>query len=43
MSVDAEPTGAEASIVRAAEDALSQARALSNLNQLNAVSALKLG
>jgi hypothetical protein len=33
----------KASVVHAAEDALSQARASSNLDQLNAVSALKSG
>ena len=35
--------GYGALIVRAAEDTLSQARASSNLNQLNAVSAFKSG
>ena len=33
----------QASVVHAAEDTLSQARALLNLDQLNAVSAFKLG
>ena len=33
----------QASVVYAAEDTLSQARASSNLDQLNAVSAFKLG
>ena len=35
--------GCRASVIHAAEDTLSQARASSNLNQLNAVSAFKSG